>query len=141
MRPDVEESVKRTLLKQLPTELQERWKGASTQQINEILEARKEKGYETVKGYHTSDIDMNVGDHIRPGGDGTVHYTTSPETLYGKKAKYLYIVEGSSNDIINDKNLGWRQSHAAMKILDKTDITRGIPDEMETSFANVEYSE
>ena len=136
----VEKSVQITLLKQLPTELQERWKDSLIEKINKIIDARKESGFETLTGYHTYDIDLNVGDYIRPGSDGTIHCTTSPDTLYGKKAKYLYIVEGSTNDIINDKNLEWRQSHAQMKITNKIELTPDKAEELNTSFADIKYS-
>lgn len=135
-----EESVRQTLLKQLPTELQERWKNSSPQEIMEIIEARKEAGFATLTGYHTSNIDFNVGDYVHPGSDGTIHYSTSIGNLYGKKAKYLYTVEGSSNDLINDETLGWRQSHASMKIIDKIELTPENLNDLRADFAKVEYS-
>lgn len=140
VRSEVLESVKQTLLKQLPSELQEHWKDASIKQISEVLDARKEEGYEAFRGYHTSDIDLNVGDFLRPGSDGTIHYTASPDTLYGKKAKYLYTVEGSNTDQVNDEALGWHQSHAPLKIIAKIDLTQDTPETIGASFADVEYS-
>jgi len=139
-KPEIVESVRKTLLRQLPNELQKRWKDADPQKIMEIIDARKETGFETLTGYHTSDIDLNVGEYIRPGSDKTIHYTTSADNLYSKKAKYLYLVEGSNNDIVNDENLGWRQSHAPLKILDKIELTEGSLEKKGASFADVEYS-
>ena len=135
-----EESVRQTLLRQLPTELQKKWKNSTPREIMEIIEARKEAGFETLKGYHTSNIDLNVGEFVAPGPDKTVHYTTSLDNLYGKKAKYLYIVEGSNNDLANDPGLGWRQSRAGMKILEKIKLTPDALEKLEASFAEVEYS-
>ncbi len=136
----VEESVRQTLLRQLPTELRSKWQNASPREIMEVVEARREAGFETLTGYHTSSIDLNVGEYISPGSDGTVHYTTYLDNLYGKKAKYLYIVEGSSSDLVNDPGLGWRQSRAGMKILEKIELTPENLEKLEADFAKVEYS-
>ncbi|MDP1709458.1 MAG: hypothetical protein Q8L21_01040, partial [Candidatus Komeilibacteria bacterium] len=59
---------------------------------------------------------------------------------YGRKAKFLYIVEGTSSDLINDPGLDWRQSRGGMKIMEKIRLTPEALEKLEADFAEVEYS-
>jgi hypothetical protein len=121
----------------LPAEILERaaaenWDLAK---INDIIEKRKEKGYETIKGFHTSDIEIN-GQEL----NGDVFYTTNLSNLYGKKAKWLYIIDGANDDQIVDEQLGWRRTNGhPRKILAKIRLNDKVAEKLGASFADVEY--
>lgn len=137
---DVQRSVRQTLLNTLPVELQEKWRDATIPKLLEIIKAREEYGYRNIKGYHTSDSELEVGDFIMPGSDGEIHYATSLDKLYPKKAKYLYIIDGSNNDPINDEEYGWRTSYAKRKIITKIPLDEETMERIGAQFAELEYS-
>lgn len=133
------DKVKSFLLSQLPQELQKRWREHSLEEIQEVVNERKEFGIETVIGYHCSDADLPVGSFIKPGSDNMVHYATDLKKLYGKRGKFLYILEGSNLDRDNDTNLGWKTSFSSMKIVDKISLTHKKSEEIGAGFAKCEY--
>ncbi|MDD5290144.1 MAG: hypothetical protein PHT40_03035 [Patescibacteria group bacterium] len=132
---------KEALLNQLPEEVRKKWEKSSVGKIEEIIRERQETGFERViNGYHCSDKNFEVGDFILPGDDNCVHYATNTKKLYGKKAKFLYILEGSGLDTDSDSGLGWKTSFAKMKIIGKVPLTHEKVDELDLDFAECDYS-
>ncbi len=132
--------IRLSLLKQLPRELQDRWKNGDLDLIQEVINERNELGLETIIGYHCSNQDLRIGDFIKPGGDGMVHYATSLKKLYGKRGKFLYILEGNNQDRDSDTSLNWKTSFSSMKIIDKIPLTHEKVDELGAGFAECAYS-
>jgi len=136
-KDEINDDLKEVLLKQLPVELRSRWEEASVDQIQGVINERKDLGFETIIGYHCTNDDLEKNDFLLPGDDNKVHYATDIKNLYGKKGKFLYILEGSSNDLDSDSGLGWKTSFARMKIIDKIPLTHEKVEEMGAEFANV----
>ncbi len=140
VKKDILESARNTLLSKLPNELQDRWKDADIPKLNEIVNAREQERFKSITGYHTSDVDLNVGNYVEPGEGSELHYATKLDKLYPKKAKYLYIIDGSEQDNINDDEYGWRTSYSKKKIIEKIPLTEENIKNLGIHFAELQYS-
>ncbi len=146
---DDAEEIRESLLEFLPHDLQLKWADASTQKIREIVEKRRELGYEApITGYHVSQLDLPIGGDLVPGKheQGRVFYTTQIDNLYGRKAGamakgglYLYIIQGTPQDKDINKNIGWRTTCGKVKIIDKIPLNADIMKDMGADFADVAY--
>ena len=98
------DNLKEVLLRQLPSELQPRWLEASVDDIQNVINERKDLGFETIIGYHCSNEDLSAGDFILPGGDNAVHYATDIKKLYGKKGTLWEGERGLLSGVYGQKN-------------------------------------
>ncbi|KKQ23307.1 hypothetical protein A2999_02745 [Candidatus Wolfebacteria bacterium RIFCSPLOWO2_01_FULL_38_11] len=137
-----DENKKENLLSSLPEELRERWEDALPEDIQKVLETRSVLGYETIKGYHVSDVDLPIGSYLIPGpnAEGKLFYSEDVKNLYGRHGSgFIYIIEGGPDNLAIDKNLGWKIYKGKAKIIDKIPI---IPENLEklgAGFAKCEY--
>jgi len=131
---------KEWLLGLLPEELHDRWDSAPLEELEKVIELRRENGYEKVLGYHVSNKDLNVGDYLRPDQSGEVFYSNDISNLYGRYAGgFLYVLEGTTSDQELNKDLGWFTTKGKVKIVDKIKITPEFMEESGARFAPVEY--
>src|SRR3989344_6941442 len=81
-----EENEKEKLLSSLPEGLKERWEDASLKDIQKVLETRRTLGYEIIKGYHVSDVDLPTGSYLIPGpnAEGKLFYSEDIKNLCGR---------------------------------------------------------
>lgn len=140
--PEYAESAKariqEILKNDLPEELLERAEEENwdVSRINKIIEQRKQMGLQAVRGFHASDIDLPEGQMLI----GDVFYSNNLKNLYGRKAEWLYIIDGASNDEVVNKNLGWQKSRGnPRKIIQKIKLTDEVVAAIDASFAKVEY--
>jgi len=136
------ESQKENFLSSLPEELRERWEDASLEDIEKVIETRKELGYEIIKGYHVSDKDLPVGSYLIPGpeAEGKLFYSEDIKNLYGRHGGgFIYIIEGGPDNLAIDKNLGWKVYKGKAKIVDKIPIISKNLEKLGAQFAKCEY--
>ncbi len=137
-----EENEKEKLLSSLPEGLKERWEDASLKDIQKVLETRRTLGYEIIKGYHVSDVDLPTGSYLIPGpnAEGKLFYSEDIKNLCGRHGGgFIYIIEGGPDNLTIDENLGWKVYKGKAKIVDKIPI---IPENLEkfgAKFAKCEY--
>ncbi len=135
-------SQKENLLSFLPKELKERWENASLKDIEKVVETRRTLGYETIKGYHVSSTDLPVGSYLTPGpeAEGKLFYSQNIENLYGRSGGgFIYVIEGGPDNLMIDKNFGWRIYKGKAKIVDKIPINAENIEKLEAGFAKCEY--
>lgn len=122
----------------LPEELLERAEEENwnISKINKVIEQRKQMGLQVIRGFHTSDIDLPEGQTLV----GDVFYSNNFQNLYGRKADWLYIIDGAANDEIVNEGLGWQKSRGnPRKIIQKIKLTDEVINALGASFAKVEY--
>lgn len=107
--------------------------------IKEIIEAREALGYQSFKGYHTSSVELNLGDFLEPGeGEEGVCYSKTLDFLYGNKsAKWLYVIEGSNTDNLFNDEYGWYKTKGKrpLKIIAKIRLTPEVMQAIGGNFA------
>lgn len=113
------EAYRAALLGELPDELRKKWLGAPVDQLQRIIEKREQSGFKKIYGIHISPKKLLAGaQYVDPGSDNMVHYTVDPKNLYTDKVgRWLYIVEGNAFDAWNDENIGWKKSHAPLRVV------------------------
>ena len=136
------ESQKENFLSSLPEELRERWEGASLEDLKKVIETRKILGYETIKGYHVSNADLPVDSYLIPGSEaeGNLFYSQDIKNLYGRfGGGFIYIIEGGPDNLMIDKDFGWRVYKGKARIIDKIPITPESMEKLGAKFAKCEY--
>ncbi|MEK7548933.1 MAG: hypothetical protein AAB496_00345 [Patescibacteria group bacterium] len=138
----IEKAKKEKLLLSLPHELKERWENASLKDIEKVVEKRSTLGYESIRGYHVSKIDLPIDSYLIPSpeAEGKLFYSQDIKNLYGRPGGgFIYVIEGGPDNLMIDENFGWKIYKGKAKIVDKIPITSENIEKLGAKFAKCEY--
>ena len=137
------EQLRESYLNLLPEELAEKLADKTLEEIQEVVRKREALGYKKIIGYHVSDKDIPEGMGLMP-QNGVIEYSDNLQNLYGRHGGgFIYVIEGSANDIVTDPDLGWRKmrvkENEPVRIIQKIPITPETMEALGAKFARCEY--